>query len=114
MPSLEDTQAAVDQAYSQMDDGELTEGMAEEIRTLAEAQRRLRKANFYQAILSQPLFGENISEEGIEVEAEMREFALKRLRCFLGMEAEAAEQAKTVQFDHDEEVALKQWAAKIL
>jgi hypothetical protein len=112
MPSFEDTQNAVNQALDQMDDD--TEGMAEEIRTLTEAQRRLRKANYYQTILSQPLFEGEVSEEGEEVEDEMREFALKRLRCFLGMEAEEQEQKVQGQFDDEEILALKVFTAKCL
>jgi hypothetical protein len=107
-------QAAVDSAFAEMQGQEQQEAAdaAEEIRTLTEVERRLRKANYYQAILGQVLFEGSASEEALEVEAEIREFALKRLRILIGIEAEVS--ASRSSFSHEEEVALKMWAAKIL
>jgi hypothetical protein len=108
-------QAAVDTAFAQMQGQEQQDAAdaAEEIRTLTEVERRLRKANYYQAILGQVLFEGGASEEAVEVEAEIREFALKRLRILIGIEAEIAPAPRT-SFSHEEEVALKMWAGKIL
>lgn len=108
-------QAAVDSVYEELQaSDEDMEDISEEVRTLSEVERRLKKANYYQAILAQPLFGGDPSEEALDVEYEMREFALKRLRALLGIDIQETPVAPVSVFSPDEELALKTLAAKIL
>src|SRR5688572_18508420 len=60
----------------------------DEAETLSEVEERLVKANYYRAILDQPLFGADDSDTAADVEREFRDFALERLRILLGMQAE--------------------------
>lgn len=114
VPPRQNVQTAVDEAYNRLqdNDAEAAAEVEEEVRTLSEVERRLRKSNCYRAILDQPLFDENASEEAVEVEAEFREFALARLRELMGISA--IKPPVEQQFSYEEEVALKAWAAKLV
>ncbi len=114
-PNETPVQAAVDDAYDQyLSDDSGSEEVIEEVRVRSEVERRIRKANLYQAILAGEMFEGEVSDEAIEVEAEFREFALKRLQIFMGMDAEEELKEKPAQFTREEELALKTLAAKIL
>ncbi len=83
-----------------------------EAETLSEVEIRLVKANYYRAILDQPLFGADDSDAAFEVEREFRDFALERLRILLGMQAEKAPEEKA--FTEDQEDVLREWADRLM
>ena len=69
----------------------VTPSLQQQYQIVTEAQRRLAKAQLYQAILDQPMFGTNSVNPAIveEVSSELRNFALERLEIMLGMRAPA-------------------------
>jgi hypothetical protein len=83
-----------------------------EAETLSEVEVRLVKANYYRAILEQPLFGADDSDIAYEVEQEFRAFALERLRILLGMQAEKQPEEKP--FTPDQEEVLREWADRLI
>lgn len=59
-----------------------------EVNTLSEVEVRLVKANLYRAILDQPLFGNDDDAITREVQDEIRQYTLKRLRQLIGIDQE--------------------------
>jgi hypothetical protein len=70
---------------------QVSPSLQQQYQIVTEAQRRLAKAQLYQAILDQPMFGQNSVNPEIveEVSNELRNFALERLEIMLGMRAPA-------------------------
>ncbi len=104
---------AVDAAYSELEGQQqkTIQAVQEENETLTEVEVRLRKANYYRAVLDNPLF-DNGDEIANEVEQEFRNFAISRLRNLLGMSVDAVSQPSA--FPPDEIEVLRLWAAKLL
>ena len=63
--------------------------LQQQYQIVTEAQRRLAKAQLYQALLDQSVFGQSSVDPVIveEVSSELRNFALERLEIMLGMRA---------------------------
>lgn len=90
------------------------ESPLDETETLSEVEIRLHKANYYRAVLDQQLFGEDESEAAVEVSGEFREFALKRLRVLMGIQAEESQQSKPDIFTEEQLEALRVWADRLI
>lgn len=82
-------------------------------RMFNEAERRLRRAQYYQSILNEELFQDDGSQDAIDVREEIREFARNRLAILLGVKTEQTA-AKSAIFDDQEVKVLKQIVAKLL
>src|SRR5271166_4052638 len=91
-----------------------SESMEQEVETLNEVQVRLLKADYYNALLKNPLFGPNEHPLATEVENEVRQFVMTRLRVFLGMAPDSQEQKIQNTFDDQQLEALAMWANKLL
>ncbi len=86
---------------------EVVEEFAEEQNTINDAQTRMAMASYYNALLGDPLFGDDDSYEAQAVEHEIRSFAKERLEIFLGMRQEKVlQQAPVSNFSPDEEKML--------
>jgi hypothetical protein len=107
-------QSTVDDFYEEMQSESEGSGISEEVRQLTEARRRLSKANYYETIIGTPFFEGNASEIALEVEQEFQDFALKQLQKLMGHGVEEELAKLSPQFNAEEELALKAWAAKIL
>jgi hypothetical protein len=85
---------------------------------ISEAMRKLEKAQLYQTLINNSVFGPNSARPDIqeEVEAELREFAERRLNVLLGIstEAEIKVQALPPQFNEEEAEVLKALAHRAL
>ena len=84
-----------------------------ESEVISEAEVRLSKANYYKAILNQPLFGDDEESVAYEVEQEIRDFVVDRLSVLLGMKQEIAKVA-IKEFSDERREALEQWADNLL
>jgi hypothetical protein len=82
---------------------------------LSEVEKRLEKAQFYRALLTQDIFGVDNSEAAQAITTELRTFIRSRLAVLLGVVQDVPVQAKVqAQFDEDEAKILKQVARKLL
>lgn len=104
--------SAVEQMQSDKPTTSQFDASESEAETLSEVEVRLVKANYYRAILDQPLFGDDESDIAYDVEREFRDFALERLRILLGMQLEKAPEEKA--FSSDQEEVLKEWADRLI
>jgi hypothetical protein len=95
-------------------DAAAAEAVAEEMRTLSEVEKRLRKANYYRAILENGIFDGEVTLEGEEVADEFREFAISRLRELMGLMApKPPAEEQPFPFSKEEILALKLWANQL-
>lgn len=114
-PDKETVQQSIRQVETELVDVDF-DRFEEEATTLSEVQKRLLKADYYNALLQSPLFGDDAHPIAAEVEAEVREFVMHRLKVFLGMEQEVRPAARQVasNFEPEHEVLLKRLAEAVL
>lgn len=86
---------------------------------MAEALNRIERASLYQTLCSASLFAEGSAKPEIQqqVEAEIREFAMKRMRTLVGIGSdrdEVRQPPAALPFSDEEVEALKGLAARVL
>lgn len=94
---------------------QFSDNMEAEVETMNEVQIRMKKAEYYNLLLQNPLFGPHEHHLATEVETEVREFVMDRLRVFLGMRPEGkGKGGGGGDFDAEQTQALAMWANKLL
>lgn len=79
----------------------------------SEAERRFARAQYYRALLSESIFGDDSSQNATEVVEEIRGFIRSRLAVLLGVRIEPVQKAESV-FSDEELQVLKAVCSKVL
>jgi hypothetical protein len=79
----------------------------------SEAERRFARAQYYRALLSESIFGDDNSQNATEVVEEIRGFIRSRLAVLLGVKVEPVQKAESVFTDEELQV-LKAVCSKVL
>lgn len=85
-----------------------------EVQRQTEVQRRMRKAQWYNTLLENPLFGPNNDPLATEVEDEVRAFVNEQLEIFLGMRGASKKGVAGEDFDEQQIDILRMMANRML
>jgi hypothetical protein len=113
---LEDFEEAEEsEEYEQLDNVlEDIEDEAQELENMSEVEIRLEEANYFKALLQNPLFSDTDSPIAARVEKRVRGFIQSELRTLLGLEVPKAHVQVKSDFNENETKVLKALANKVL
>lgn len=108
MESFDQSDEAVEQVLEEVEESSIEE-------SIPEAQKRIKIANYFLALIEGGFFGNDDSEAAKFVESEIMEYAKERLEVFLGMKQEKVRPVPIqLPFNENEVMALKKLAEMVL